>query len=290
MSSDSDDDELLQMALKEQAERDTNYNKSSSKPVANYVQPPDQRTKNPNPNPRQRQHTKSIDDDDDSEVEMLSISSGDEESSKASTYDGGKGRRGRKASKDDADSLWDGEEPNCWKRVDEAELARRVREMREAKVVAVVPKIERKPSGTGKKALTSLQSFPRGMECIDPLGYGIIDNRTLRLITATSDSSPSKEREKVDNSLREKLAYFSEKFDSKLFLSRIHRDTSAADLEAGALAIKSDLKGRTHERKTLVKENFDCFVSCKTTIDDIESKLKRIEEDPEGAGTTHLYS
>lgn len=69
----------------------------------------------------------------------------------------------------------------------------------------------------------------------------------------------------------EKLMYFSEKFDAKLFLSRIHQDTSAADLEAGALALKSDLKGRTQQRKQLVKDNFDCFVSCKTTIDGKQS-------------------
>ena len=61
--------------------------------------------------------------------------------------------------------------------------------------------------------------------------------------------------------------YFSEKFDAKLFLSRIHQDTNAADMETGALALKSDLKGRTQQRKQLVKDNFDCFVSCKTTID-----------------------
>ena len=61
--------------------------------------------------------------------------------------------------------------------------------------------------------------------------------------------------------------YFSEQFDAKLFLSRIHQDTSAADLEAGALGLKTDLKGRTQQRKQLVKDNFDCFVSCKTTID-----------------------
>lgn len=67
----------------------------------------------------------------------------------------------------------------------------------------------------------------------------------------------------------EKLAYFSEKFDAKLFLSRIHQDTSAADLETGALSLKTDLRGRTQQRKNLVKENFDCFVSCKTTIDGI---------------------
>lgn len=65
------------------------------------------------------------------------------------------------------------------------------------------------------------------------------------------------------------MLYFSEKFDPKLFLSRIHRDTAAADLEAGALALKNDLQGRTLQRKQLVKENFDCFVSCKTTIDGI---------------------
>ncbi|KMT19525.1 hypothetical protein BVRB_1g011480 [Beta vulgaris subsp. vulgaris] len=308
MSSDSEDldeDELLQMALKEQAQRDVNYQKppsKSSKPIANYVQPPANKapaSATKTSNPRQRNHTKSMDEDDDSEVEMLSISSGDEESSKASTYSGAKGRsRAARASKDDADVQWAGGEPDCWKRVDESELARRVREMREARAVPVpvpvpvpvVPKFENKPSALGKKGLANLQSFPRGMECIDPLGLGIIDNRTLKLITDTSDSSPSNERDNINNDLREKLAYFSEKFDAKLFLSRIHHDTSAADLEAGAHAIKTDLKGRTQQRKNLVKENFDCFVSCKTTIDDIESKLKRIEEDPEGAGTMHLYN
>ncbi|KAK9912143.1 hypothetical protein M0R45_036016 [Rubus argutus] len=89
---------------------------------------------------------------------------------------------------------------------------------------------------------------------------------------------------------QKKLLYFSEKFDAKLFISRIHQETNAADLEAGALALKSDLIGRTQQRKQLVKDNFDCFVSCKTTIDDIESKLKRIEEDPEGSGTSHLFN
>ncbi|KAK2362660.1 exocyst complex component SEC5A [Trifolium repens] len=72
--------------------------------------------------------------------------------------------------------------------------------------------------------------------------------------------------------------------------SRIHVNTSAADLEGGALALKTDYKSRTEQRKQLEKDNFDCFVSCKTTIDDIESKLRRIEDDPEGAGTSHLFN
>eukprot|EP00257_Ricinus_communis_P023009 XP_015582884.1 exocyst complex component SEC5A [Ricinus communis] len=308
MSSDSDDeDELLQMALKEQAQRDLNYQKppssSQRKPVVNFVQPPKTTAaaaaaaapkKGTSPAQNQK-NRRVVEDDDDSELEMLSISSGDEEVTK-DRGGGGGGAKGRVAGggggrggKED-DRGWDGEEPDCWKRVDEAELARRVREMRETRTAPVAQKYERKPSAIGRKGLNNLQSFPRGMECIDPLGLGIIDNRTLRLITESSDSSPKSDKESLDNNLREKLLYFSEKFDAKLFLSRIHQDTSAADLEGGALALKTDLKGRTQQRKQLVKDNFDCFVSCKTTIDDIESKLKRIEEDPEGSGTSHLFN
>ncbi|PSS31716.1 Exocyst complex component SEC5A like [Actinidia chinensis var. chinensis] len=299
MSSDSDDideDELLQMALKEQAQRDLNYQKPSSKPsrpVVNFVQPPaNQRgsapPRNPSSGAAKAQHRRrSMDDDDESEVEMLSISSGDEESAKDRRTES----RNRSRSGGRDEDGWDGGEPDCWKRVDEAELARSVREMRETRTVPVAQKLERKPSAIAGKALNNLQSFPRGMEFIDPLGLGIIDNKTLKLITEHSESSPSKaSNDYLDSNLREKLMYFSEKFEAKLFISRIHQDTSGADLEAGALALKTDLKGRTEQKKQLVKENFDCFVSCKTTIDDIESKLKRIEEDPEGSGTSHLFN
>ncbi|GAU15950.1 hypothetical protein TSUD_41730 [Trifolium subterraneum] len=298
MSSDSDEDELLQMALKEQSQRDLNYGKSSGnprKPVANYVQPPSSQPKRGAPpatgkNPQSKGRV--ADDDDDSEVEMLSISSGDEDNVKDQVTSS-KNRGGRTPARDD-DRAWDGEEPSRWKHVDEAELARRVREMRESRTAPVAqkfvaPKFEKKKSAITKKGLTYLQSFPRGMECVDPLGLGIIDNRTLKLITESSDSSPKTDKD-LDSNLREKLLYFSEKFDAKLFLSRIHLNTSAADLEAGALALKTDYKSRTEQRKQLVKDNFDCFVSCKTTIDDIESKLRRIEDDPEGAGTSHLFS
>ncbi|XP_047162674.1 exocyst complex component SEC5A-like isoform X1 [Vigna umbellata] len=296
MSSDSDEDELLQMALKEQAQRDLNYGKTSNsrKPVANYVQQP----KKPGP-PSKQSNSKSgvADDDDDSEVEMLSISSGDEDNVKdpvaASRTRGAAAAAGRPARDDDR--AWDGEEPSRWKHVDEAELARRVREMRETRTAPVAqkfvpPKFENKASAVGRKGLTYLQSFPRGMECVDPLGLGIIDNRTLRLITESSHTSPNIDKDILEGNLRDKLMYFSEHFDAKLFLARIHSNTSAADLEAGALALKTDFKSRTEQRKQLVKDNFDCFVSCKTTIDDIESKLRRIEDDPEGSGTSHLYN
>ncbi|KAL2519898.1 Exocyst complex component SEC5A [Forsythia ovata] len=301
MSSDSEDldeDELLQMALKEQAQRDVNYQKptkTSSKPVRNYVQPPSNRApaavKKPNPVQQpnkgithQQQKKGGVEEDDDSEVEMLSISSGDED-------DRGIRVRNRAGSGLDDDKGWDGEEPNCWKHVDETELARRVREMRESKAVPMAQKFEQKPSALGKKGLSNIQSLPRGMEWVDPLGLGLINHKTFRLISDSVASSPSlADNEPLDSNAREKLNYYSEKFDAKLFLSRVHLDTSAADLEASALSLKNDLKGRTQQKKQLVKENFDCFVSCKTTIDDIESKLKRIENDPDGSGTSHLFN
>ncbi|XP_073305161.1 exocyst complex component SEC5A-like isoform X2 [Primulina huaijiensis] len=291
-SDDLDEDALLQRALKEQAQRDQNYPKpSQSKPVRNYVQPSAKRggvTGNSVPQQKKginQQRRASMDEDDDSEVEMLSISSGDEDDR---GYVAPKNRAG--SGRDD-DRAWDGEEPNCWKRVDEAELARRVREMRDTRAASTAQKFEKKPSAAGKKGLSSLQSLPRGMEWVDPLGLGLINHKTFRLISDNVASVPSSiDVEPLDPNAREKLNYYSEKFDAKLFLSRVHLDTSAADLESGALSLKNDLKGRTQQKKQLVKENFDCFVSCKTTIDDIESKLKRIEDDPEGSGTTRLFN
>ncbi|KAJ8539404.1 hypothetical protein K7X08_013656 [Anisodus acutangulus] len=295
MSSDSDEDELLQVALQEQATgkktRKPNPKSASTSRGAAGSATPNRKSSNAVPQQKQRKGVE--EDEDDSDLEILSISSGDEEQSDSKDQrKGASKRRGvsRGGGKDD-DELWQGGEPDCWKRVDEDELRRHVREMRETRAIpATQIKAEEAKMAMAKKALQSLQSFPRGMECIDPLRLGIVDNRTLRMISEHSSSSPSVgDRDHLDPKTRERLNYFSEKFDSKLFLSRIHQDTSAADLEAGAVSLKTDLKARMQQKKQLVKENFDCFVSCKTTIDDIESKLRRIEEDPEGSGTKQLY-
>ncbi|KAJ1696288.1 hypothetical protein LUZ63_004800 [Rhynchospora breviuscula] len=308
MSDSDEEDRLLQMALKEQEERDLTYQKPprSTKPVVNLVQQPASRSNQRNPgsnaNPSSRGNpgkskgrarapapSRGGDDDDDSEVELLSISSGDEDSSKdrvgpVKSRTGGSDRR---SSRDDGDFGWDDDEPRSWKRVDEAELARRVREMREARAAPVV---DQKAAAMARKGLTHTQTLPKGVEVLDPLGLGVIDNKSLRLITDHSTSTPvSREKSELDAAAREKILYSSPNFDPKAFLARVHQETSAADLESGALTLKTDLKGRTQQKKQLVKENFDCFVSCKTTIDDIESKLRQIEEDPEGAGTAHLY-
>ncbi|KAJ0786185.1 putative exocyst complex component EXOC2/Sec5 [Helianthus annuus] len=287
--SDSDEEEVPQKVSNGKSRKS-----KAKKPVKNFMQTIGNRIpkakKKKNKKKQQPSKPRVPDDDDDeeddeesedSEVEMLSISSGDDEQD--STVD--------KKPKADDNKLPEGVEPTKWKHVNESELALRVRAMRESKAVPapVVQKIERKQT----QGLNNMQSLPRGMECIDPLGLGIISSRTMRLITERTATEPSN-NEYMDADLRgihplrnNKLTFFSERFDPVLFISRIHQFTSAADLEAGTLALKTDLKGWTQQRKQLVKENFDCFVSCKTTIDDIESKLKRIEEDPEG-GSSYL--
>ncbi|KAL6885891.1 hypothetical protein ACP4OV_010152 [Aristida adscensionis] len=302
--SDVDEDELLQMALQEQAARDLSHQRpgAANKPVVNLVRPPAPNSRGANARgggaaakTRQPSRGGGDDDDDDSEVELLSISSGDEDNTSRDRgppppRGGGRAGARRAASRDDGD--FDDDEPRSWKRVDEAELARKVREMREARAPTTEALDQKAAAAAARKALTSVQTLPKGVEVLDPLGLGVMDNKSLRLITDASVSSPiSREKSQgLDPNMRDKVIYSSPNFDPKIFLSWVHKDTSAADLESGALTLKTDLKGRTQQKKQLVKENFDCFVSCKTTIDDIESKLRQIEEDPEGAGTAHLYS
>lgn len=110
------------MALKEQSQRDVNYQrpqpKNSRKPVANYVQPPSKKPGKQGGKKASRRKDSTLDDDEDSEVEMLSISSGDEDDDKSR---GAAGRSKASAGKED-DADWDGGEPDCWKRVNEAEV------------------------------------------------------------------------------------------------------------------------------------------------------------------------
>ena len=113
MSSDSDEDELLQMALKEQSTRDLGHQIRGSSPRPSPANHRGSAARTHNSAQRRRP----VDDDGDSEVEMLSISSGDEDEAK----DGVRSRVGSRGGRDD-DKGWDGGEPDCWKRVDESEV------------------------------------------------------------------------------------------------------------------------------------------------------------------------
>lgn len=137
-SEDMDEDELLQMALKEQAQRDLNYqrppassNGNPRKPVANYVQPPPQPPKKPvapsSSNSRAAAASRRVvEEDDDSDVEMLSISSGDDDSTtKDHLHNRPVGSRAHPGSARDDDIAWDGDEPSSWRHVDEAEVGRK---------------------------------------------------------------------------------------------------------------------------------------------------------------------
>ncbi|GKD64223.1 hypothetical protein Tco_1306331 [Tanacetum coccineum] len=127
--SDSEDDELLQIALQEQSQRNVNYTRpssKSSKPVINHVQPPSNHRSSTKPvasSKPQHRRNETEDDDEDSEIEMLSISSGDDDDDHE--YEVGERKaknRGRGVGRKDEENVWSGDEPDAWKRVDEADV------------------------------------------------------------------------------------------------------------------------------------------------------------------------
>lgn len=52
------------------------------------------------------------------------------------------------------------------------QLARRVREMRETRAAPGAQVLEQKTAAIARKGLANLQSLPRGVEVLDPLGLG----------------------------------------------------------------------------------------------------------------------
>ena len=56
------------------------------------------------------------------------------------------------------------------------------------------------------------------------------------------------------------------------------QETTLADLQQGRDNLQRELRERTGQLKALVKENFDHFISCKTTIDDIHKRLREAEK------------
>ncbi|CAK9238429.1 unnamed protein product, partial [Sphagnum troendelagicum] len=264
-----------------------------------------------------------IGDEDESDVELLSISSEDEDeghqqgrppavvqsSHVQNKAVGGRGGRGGEQQQqqqqqlllqddgDDDDLGWDEDgddaEPACWKDVNQADLTRRVREMRETRAAPVAYA----PVARLRKSTTVVDAVSRAEGFVDPLGLGFVDIRTVTLVRKGNDGdglpasapvSSDKENWKTRSFLKNKVMYHSEKFDPKVFLARIHQNTSAADLEAGEDALREDLQSRKNQLKKLVKDHFDCFISCKNTIDDIHTKLQQIESAGEGTGTLHL--
>ena len=55
------------------------------------------------------------------------------------------------------------------------------------------------------------------------------------------------------------------------------QETALEELEAGREALRAAGSERTGQLKALVKQNFDRFISCKTTIDDVHARLRVAE-------------
>ena len=71
-----------------------------------------------------------------------------------------------------------------------------------------------------------------------------------------------------------KLQPSSKEFNPWLYLGTAHAASSRQQLKAGMQALDGALAKRRGQLRQLVKDNFQRFIGCKGTIDDISMKLK----------------
>ena len=88
--------------------------------------------------------------------------------------------------------------------------------------------------------------------------------------------------------LRDRVLPSSSSFSPEFYLSHVHAETSLSGLQAGMRFLEVELSKRTGQLKTLVKEHFEGFISCKNSIDDVHVRLRRNETQNSGANTTSL--
>ncbi|KAJ8561451.1 hypothetical protein K7X08_027641 [Anisodus acutangulus] len=159
MSSDSDEDELLQEQAtgKTPSEQPPKPNpKSASSRGAAGSATPNRKSSNA---VQQKQRKGVEEDEDDSDLEILSISSvyEDQSASKDQCKGASSKRRGasRGGGKDD-DELWQGGEPDCWKRVDEDEN-HRIRGLLEKCSLDHEARMENLQNKMGERALSDIK-------------------------------------------------------------------------------------------------------------------------------------
>lgn len=74
--------------------------------------------------------------------------------------------------------------------------------------------------------------------------------------------------------LLNKLQTTSKEFNPWLYLGTVHVNTSREALVQGLTRLDDGLVKRKGQLRQLVKENFQRFIGCKGTIDDIALRLK----------------
>ena len=83
--------------------------------------------------------------------------------------------------------------------------------------------------------------------------------------------------------LRAAVLLSSDQFDAVSYLVHVHKDTDVDSLRRGLERLRADAAVHVEDIQTLVKDNFERFISCKTTIDDVLTTLRRAEGIPPGA-------
>ncbi|CAI5536487.1 unnamed protein product [Closterium sp. Naga37s-1] len=217
------------------------------------------------------------DDDDSDDDEILSISSDEDdeggpsvpamtprtpakwESSRALTRMGTR-RYG-------ALELGDGGEPASWDQVGEDALMRKVRELRAA--------LGGRANVRSQAVTQGSTDEPLGSTIMDPLGLGPLDVEHMCLQSRYDKGKPA-----PDRSLHpEMLVNLDEAFEPMLYLTVVHGGSSARELEEGREKVGETMQREKEQLKRLVQNNFDCFISCKTTINDIERGLASMKRD-----------
>eukprot|EP00191_Tetraselmis_sp_GSL018_P016598 CAMPEP_0177580646 /NCGR_PEP_ID=MMETSP0419_2-20121207/1687_1 /TAXON_ID=582737 /ORGANISM="Tetraselmis sp., Strain GSL018" /LENGTH=1004 /DNA_ID=CAMNT_0019069559 /DNA_START=52 /DNA_END=3066 /DNA_ORIENTATION=+ len=76
---------------------------------------------------------------------------------------------------------------------------------------------------------------------------------------------------------RNKVLPTGDRFDPEQYLAVVHSETPAEDLRHGVELLKRTVAERNSQLKDLVKDNFERFIGCKTTIDEIHERIRESE-------------
>ncbi|KAG7673527.1 hypothetical protein Ndes2526B_g03020 [Nannochloris sp. 'desiccata'] len=119
------------------------------------------------------------------------------------------------------------------------------------------------------------QSLPH-----DPLGLGV---GTSGQLLTTSTAAGGNSSDDPSGWTDPRLLPSSPSYDPELHSVAAYKDIPWVDLIRGLDRLRSEVREHTGQLKSLVKENFDRFLSSKDTVDDIAVRLKAAEAE-KGAG------
>mmetsp|Transcript_11664 Transcript_11664/g.42646 ORF Transcript_11664/g.42646 Transcript_11664/m.42646 type:complete len:914 (-) Transcript_11664:54-2795(-) len=71
---------------------------------------------------------------------------------------------------------------------------------------------------------------------------------------------------------------FSSTFDPRKYLAKVHGSSTLDALRAGREHLTNELSERTSQMRDLVKDNFERFISCKNTINDVRRRIVSVKK------------